>query len=199
MTRSIRSEAERTERNREKGDVGVKIRLGIMACGLASMSVSNPALAADTLLDGCQSEGCGCFVGVPLEAQEKEVPAIKTIRPFTLFKARDKAGEVLGKFEPGVIARPLDQKIVVHAKGRYRVEKVLDPATPVVEGDIVHTRIGRGEGFYKAYKDKTLVLFSPRQVVLKPIEATQFSEWLEIEVDGQRGFTLDMPFEGCLE
>jgi hypothetical protein len=176
----------------------MKLLLAILSALFAGVTV---AAAAPEVIQGCQGEGCECFqayrsAGATTGANRPEIVAI---RPFTLFKDRSLASPVLGKFAPGVKARPLRQEIVVDAAGRYIVEQTAGGATSLKKGDALDTIISEGEGFYRARRNGQWVDFEAQTVKLKVVKKTAISAWMSVSVNGLVGFTPDHPFEKCLE
>lgn len=165
------------------------------------MISTSAAAAAPEVIPGCQGEGCGCFRAYQSATLETRRPdhEIPTIRPFTLYKDRSDCSQHLGKFEAGTKARPLGQELVVDVKGEYIVELIQDKKLPLKKGDRIDTIINEGEGAARGRKNGKWVDFNFEDVQLKVVRETVISEWMSVRVNGIAGFTLEQPFEGCLE
>lgn len=159
------------------------------------------AAAAPEVIPGCQGEGCGCFRGYQSATPGTRPPdhEIATIRSFTLYKNRSAASQLLGKFKAGTKARPLGQELLVEVKGEYIVELIQDKNLPFKTGDRIDTIINEGEGTARGRINGKWVDFDFQSVQLKTVKETVISEWMSVRVNGIAGFTLEQPFEGCLE
>lgn len=167
---------------------------GIMENGIAKNSSAE-------VMDGCQGEGCSCFQGYRIMMNERKSTDfdIETIRPFSLYKDMDKNSKFIGKFEPGVKARPIAKKMLFLETGEYIIEQNKDKKINLQKGDKVHKLFSLGEGYMKVEKDGKWIEFAGHQIKLKPIKKTIIEEWLEVSINGLKGFTQDSPFEMCLE
>ena len=144
---------------------------------------------------------------------ESEKPiGLKTSRPFTLYSDLD-GPTPIKRYDAGVIAKPLEQKIVIRDRGEYVIEKVIKPDAPLKAGDKVDTPIYVGEGFFIVRSngrwtdfegppdiDDCLRTGDCNEFKLKDIREAKVEYWIKVEVEGVVGFTPEGGFlQGCWE
>ena len=135
---------------------------------------------------------------------------LKTSKPFTFYSDLD-GPTPIKRYDAGVIAKPLEQKIVIRDRGEYVIEKVINPDTPLKAGDKVDTPIYVGEGFFIVRSngrwtdfegppdiDDCLRTGDCNEFKLKVIREAKVEYWIKVEVEGVVGFTPDNEFlQGC--
>jgi hypothetical protein len=174
----------------------------LLLAALAVPASRAHAQQAPDSIEGCEGVNCGCFEdyrqagssdGAPLDSD------IKAAKAFTLYTDHDLKSPVLGKFEAGTMARPLQQVIVFVTKGKYTVESAKSQNLGLKAGDTVDDMIDDGEGLRRVnFKGKWLGFDSTeKDVVLKTGTKTQTADWTQVQVDGKTGYTLDAPFAMC--
>jgi hypothetical protein len=177
-----------------------------LALALLIAAFAQPAHAQpgpDTI-EGCEGEGCSCFEAYRQAGSSDGAPTdtdIKAAKAFTLYTDHDLKSPVLGKYEAGVMARPLKQVIVFVTKGKYTVESAKSQNLGLKAGDTVDDMIDDGEGLRRVnFKGKWIGFDSTeKDVVLKTGTKTQTADWTEVQVDGKTGYTLEAPFAMCVE
>ena len=173
----------------------------LLACFIATC----PAVAQpEGTLTGCEGENCGCFADYRKTSADDpdgspkpyDIPVAKS---FTLYTNPDTASFVIQKVEPGAKARPVEQFIQFVNKGKYVVQAVESPQLGLKAGDIVDSRIDDGEGLIRINHQGKWIGFdsTEQEVTLKTVTETKTEDWLAVEVDGKKGFTLDKPFALC--
>ena len=159
-------------------------------------------LLAQEIIPGCEGEGCGCYQSYRNARKRKQRAdfEIETIRPFTLYKKMNVESKMIGRFKPGIKARPLGQLMLVENKGEYIIKSVKNGNLSLKVGDKLQLLIYEGEGFDRAQHDGKWISFSELDdLELQTIRQTKLSNWTHIQVDKLTGFTKESPFELCLE
>ena len=177
-----------------------------LAFALLVAALAQPARAQtgpDTI-EGCEGVNCACFEDYRQAGSSDGAPLasdIKATKAFTLYTDHDQKSPVLGKYEAGTLARPLQQVIVFVNKGKYTVESAKSQNLGLKAGDPVDDMIDDGEGLRRVnFKGKWIGFDSTeKDVVLKTGTKTQTADWTEVQVDGKTGYTLDVPFAMCGE
>jgi hypothetical protein len=106
----------------------------------------------------------------------------------------------IGRYEAGVMAKPLGKKSLVREKGRYIVGQIVNKNNLSLQsGDLVHTFFRPGEGFNKVKKDGKWIEFFEDDIKLNEVVKTIIDGWLELSTGKLHGFTQESPFESCLE
>jgi len=137
---------------------------------------------------------------------------LKTTRPFTLYSDLDGPTPTT-KYVAGVIAKPIEQKIVIRDRGEYVVEEARYKDKRLKAGDKVDTPIYAGEGsiivrsngrwssFLGPYDiDGCLRTGDCNDLKLNVIREAKVEVWVKVEVDGVVGFTPEGEFlQGCWE
>ena len=144
---------------------------------------------------------------------ESEKPiGLKTSRPFTFYSDLDGPTPIT-RYSAGVIATPLEQKIVIRDRGEYVVEEVSNPYNSLTVGDKVDTPINVGEGgimvrsngrwmhFVEPYDiDGCFRTGDCHDLKLNVIREAKVETWVKVEVEGVVGFTPEGGFlQGCYE
>ena len=141
----------------------------------------------------------------------EEPIGLKTSRPFTLYSDLDGPTPTT-KYGAGVIAKPIEQKIVIRDRGEYVVEEVRNPSKPPKVGDKVDTPIYVGEGSMIVRSNCRWIGFSGLDIdgcfrtgdcydlKLNVIREAKVEIWVKVEVEGVVGFTPEGGFlQGCYE
>ena len=145
------------------------------------------ATPSDTVLEGCEGEGCGC------------TNEVKTNKDFILYEKMDLSSKVLGKFKSGIEAKAGKASTKIVKKGKSKVIEVKDLTLGLKVSDEVNTIFYLGEGFYKVKLGEKWIEFEDEKVKLKQIEAPKYESWLEMDVGKFHGYSPTFPFMGCLE
>jgi hypothetical protein len=175
----------------------------LLAC-TAPPAVSAPAIPAGpavAVMQGCEGEGCGCLRAYAQARSEGRSTdfAVPTLRPITLHAQAFAGSPVRGRFEPGTLATAGRQFIVLRDRGAHVVAANPGRVKGLRVGDRLDTLLSEGEGEVRARKRGQWVAFHVEQVELRTLRETRSEAWTEVTVGGQRGFTPNQPFEGCLE
>ena len=136
---------------------------------------------------------------------------LKTSKPFTFYSDLDGPTPTT-KYGAGVIAKPIEQKIVIRDRGEYVVEEVRNPSKPPKVGDKVDTPIYVGEGSMIVRSNGRWIGFSGLDIdgcfrtgdcydlKLNVIREAKVETWVKVEVEGVVGFTPEGGFlQGCYE
>ena len=147
------------------------------------------------------------------EQFRSEIPiGLKTSKPFTFYSDLDGPTPIT-RYSAGVIAKPLEQKIVIRDRGEYVVEEVSNPYKPPKVGDKVDTPIYVGEGYFIVRSngrwtdfegppdiDGCLRTGDCNEFKLKVIREAKVEYWIKVEVEGVVGFTPEGGLlQGCWE
>ncbi len=175
-----------------------KFKFNILVYFIFSIFITPSSFALD-VTDGCQGEGCGCFSGYYAAYTEEKAPdfELETIEPFTLYKELKKTSQVLGHFKTGVKAKPIGYKMIFLQPGEHIVIKNENKQYDLNKKDKVTRLVYDGEGWSSVLKGEKRISFKKRSVQLKTIKKTRIEEWLEISINGMKGYSPRSPFEGC--
>jgi hypothetical protein len=158
-----------------------------LALAFAIMLCLATNVAAKTVIEGCEGEGCGYTIG-------------KIARDdFKLYKEMNFKSKLIGDFKKGTKVKNLGAFSLVAQEGNYRINKVKEATTALKVGDVVTRFFYHGEGWASVRYRGKIINFKLKQIDIETIKVTKLQTWFKLQVGNSIGYSDVLPLQGRLE